>query len=540
MNRKGRRQTIAAVLMAVGTAYTGEIRFENATKAAGLEPCLKEWRLAHSASWGDVTGNGFPDLLMGAFANVPRWTDGPIPNMLFFNRDGQRFELSPQPELQMEGLHARVTHILLADLDGDRDLDLMMVCHAGNPKEYPSTLWENFGEGRFRDVTPRKGYWPNPMAYRNVAAVDLDGDGRLDLLGCDNNYRNWSDGGGTLVVLLNRGNFTFEDGRARLGFPDRGVTGLGLAVGDINDDGRLDFFVADCNRLFVSGPEGRYREAAAGTFQKPSSGDREAHTCGAVFGDLNNDGRLDLVTTEHGERAQIRIYLHRGTNKEGLPTFQNVTEAAGLMEALPPKTEKGFPLKQGHVAIADFDNDGRPDLWLGLVFRNENGEPQPVVLRNLGNDADGRPKFSPIPRDRLLGYYAVGPVADYDRDGRMDGFLPAWFRWEEGPSYLFRNGTEPSGHWLTVRVVGNGNGWNTMGIGATVRLYEAGRGSDPKSFLQRRDITHGNGYSSGEEALAHFGLGDRTEVDVEVQWNGVRHVWPRQAADRLLVVNWPP
>ena len=530
---------MAGVLLGAAAGAQG-IRFENVTATAGLEPYLRNWRLAHSASWGDVTGNGYPDLIMGAFANLPRWTDGPLPNMLFFNRDGRRFELSPQKELPMEGLHARVTHLLLADLDGDGDLDLMVVCHAGSSKEYPSTLWENLGDGRFREVTPTTGDWPRPMAYRNVAAADLDRDGRLDLVGCDNHYRNWTTGEGTLIVLLNRGSFTFEEGRSRLGFPERGTTGLGLAIGDVNDDGRLDIFVADSNRLFVSGPDGRYRECSAGVFLKPTSGDREAHTCGAFFGDLNGNGRLDLVTTEHGEGAQIRLYLNRETDANGRPVFVDATEAAGLMGALPARTEAGLALKQGHLSLADFDNDGRLDIWLGLVFRDDRGEPQPVVLRNLGNDAEGRPRFTPIPRDRLLGYYAVAPVADFDRDGRMDGFLPAWFRWEEGPSYLFRNVTEATGHWLGVRVRGSGKGWNTMGIGATVRIYEAGRGGDRAGFLGRRDITVGNGYSSGEEANAFFGVGGRTAVDVEIQWNGVRHRVARQAVDRWLVVAWPP
>jgi hypothetical protein len=309
----------------------------------------------------------------------------------------------------------------------------------------------------------------------------------------------------------------------------------------VNEDGRPDFFVADCNRLFVSGPDGRYQEAQAGVFLKPQVKDTkdtkhtENRTCGAVFADLNGDGLLDLVTTEHGGGSQVRIYLNEGI-RDSLPRFREITREAGLEGPMPHAGITGLAIKSAHVAAVDLDNDGRRDIWVDVIWRDDTGHLQPVVLRNQGNDNRGVPRFSPIPRDRLVGYYAAAPLADFDRDGRVDCFMAAWFNWNDTPSILFRNVTE-GGNWLTVRVKGGGR-WNTMGIGAAVRVFEAGRAGDPKGLIQRQDITVGNGYASGEEALAHLGVGRSVMVDVEIRWNGQTRIIRRQPVNRMLTVDW--
>jgi hypothetical protein len=532
---------VLAVLVAgswLSAAFAaGPIQFENVTAKAGLEPLLKDWRLAHSASWGDVNDDGFPDLYLGAFASVPRWTDGPIPNMLWFSQGGKTFTLSPQKELQFDRQHARPSQVLMADLDQDGDLDMMIACHASRTTEVQTTLWENVGQGRFRDVTPKSGYWPCPMGYRNVAAVDFNGDGLLDLVACDNNYSNWSTGKGSLLILINKGGFRFEDGREALGFPPDGTTGFGLAVGDVNDDGMPDFFVADCNRFFVSqtGGQLRYREVLPGTFVKPQGRDKESRTCGAVFGDVNGDGLLDLATSEHGGESQTRLYLCEGI-RNGMPSYRQVTKESGLEGPLPAKGITGMAVKCGNLALVDLDNDGWKDLWIGVVWRDAASNLQPIVYRNLGPGTDGMPRFGSVPLDRIVGYYATAPVVDFDRDGRMDMFMAAWFKWDETPSILYRNTTD-AGHWLEVRVKGGGK-LNTMGLGAVCRAYRVGGGGNGKTLIQRQDIVVGDGYASGGEALAHLGLGTNTTVDLEIKWAGTTRLLTNQAADRLVTVDW--
>jgi hypothetical protein len=110
-------------------------------------------------------------------------------------------------------------------------------------------------------------------------------------------------------------------------------------------------------------------------------------------------------------------------------------------------------------------------------------------------------------------YSAPAPTADVDRDGRLDLVIPNWF--PESPSLLLKNETR-GGQWLEVTVVGQGH-VNRMGVGCRVHLYEAGRLGDSAALIAVREISVGYGYASGQEAVAHFGLGSRSKCDVEVE-----------------------
>jgi hypothetical protein len=72
-----------------------------------------------------------------------------------------------------------------------------------------------------------------------------------------------------------------------------------------------------------------------------------------------------------------------------------------------------------------------------------------------------------------------------------------------------------SGNWLDVLVVG-GEGVNKQGIGSAIRIYRAGMLGDPAGLIGMKEIAVGYGYASGQEAIAHFGLGELESCDVEV------------------------
>jgi hypothetical protein len=118
---------------------------------------------------------------------------------------------------------------------------------------------------------------------------------------------------------------------------------------------------------------------------------------------------------------------------------------------------------------------------------------------------------------------AAAPSADFDRDGRLDLLLANW--WIEDRSLLLRNET-PGGGWLDVRVEGS-KGVNRMGIGSKVKVYRAGQLGIPAALLGQREIAIGYGYCSGQEAIAHFGLGDADRVDIEVELPHGRGVFRR-------------
>ncbi len=514
------------------------IMFEDVTERTGLKQHLQRWRLGHAGAWGDVDGDGRPDLYVGAFAdrytfNLP---DAPLPNMLFLNTDAG-FVLSRQETVEMKGKTARTSGALFVDLDNDGDLDLVCANHASGPLRYHSVLLENIGNGKFRDVTPTDGDWPHVLGARNISALDFDGDGSLELIIIDGAYKNWKTGAGRLIVLKKVGRWKFKEIGGRIGFPPDGTFGAGLAVGDVNDDGVFDFFVTDCNRLFISSPDGKYREHEPGLFALPKRrGDRECHSVGAGFGDLNGNGLVDLVITEHVPGPCLHVWINQGIRKDGTPMFRKVSDDIGLRDRLPSEGPTGLPIKSAHVAIRDVDNDGRNDIMLSMVYKPEGGPVQPFVLRNL-TDNDSPLRFDVPKFESIIGYYAPGPVADYDRDGRVDIFLPSWF--DELPNYLFRNVCE-GGNRLTVRVVGDGKRYNTMGVGATVRVYRRGYPGDKTHLLGRFDIAIGTGYASGEQALAHVGLGENQQCDVVVTWGQREVVRGNVASNQTITVDFSP
>lgn len=532
MTTASRTLVLTCLATAVGLRAGSPILFEDVTERVGLTRYLKGWHYGHAASWADVDGDGRLDLYVGAYADRPLYSreDAPIPNQLFLNTP-RGFVLSAEKAIRFDHEYARPTMLLFVDLDNDGDADLLAGNHVRGGGLCPTRLFENDGQGHFRDVTPKGASWPGLLEMRNATSFDINDDGLLDLVFTDGNYANWTKGTGRLTILHNKGKWRFEDVSDKYGFPQKGTPGLGLAVGDVNDDGRLDLFVPDANRLFVSRPGRRYQECEAGRFIGPTG--RDSHTCGAAFGDLNGDGLLDLVTTIHGEPARIHLYLNQGV-KDGLPRFANVSRKAGIAQDFPWKTRRGTRMKTAHVCICDMDNDGRADLYLSVVYEGAGGKPQPLVLRNLGGQ--GTPRFSSLPLDRLVDYYAPGPVGDYDGDGRLDTFLPSWL--EDAPSILFRNVTE-GGHWLKVRVTGKGAGFNAMGIGATVRVYQSGAMGKSTGLLRRHDLAIGNGYASGEEPIAHIGLGTQTPCDVEVAWRGQRQRLAGVKADQTVTITFP-
>jgi hypothetical protein len=497
----------------------GEIVFTDVTEAAGLVEPLAGL-MGHGGAWGDVDGDGRLDLFVGGFCDRPNAeyapAAGPVSSRLLRNRGDGTFERLSQPGVEF---FARTSGAVFADLDNNGTLELYVANNAKagggkSAKTHPSVLFRN-DRGTLVDISSESGACPEALlTARNIGVFDYDGDGLLDLLVIEDKFTRKP----RTLLLRNKGNLKFEIANAAAGLPDD-LFGLGLAVADLNGDGKPDFFVGHSNRLFLSGPDGKYREASElkGLFAwQPFNG--EDWPCGAAFMDLNRDGRLDLVITAHHERARIRLLLG-GEVKDGVPQFRDVTKESGLPDIIPTKTP--------HVEFQDFDNDGWPDLYVSAAWV-ENGKVTPLIFRHAGLK-DGIPQFEPNrPIQGPMVYFPAGPSGDYDNDGRLDLFLVNWFAGRR--STLLHN-ESPKRHWLDVQVVGRT--MNRMGIGAQVRVSAGGK------LIGFQEISTGYGYASGQRAYAHFGLGDEKSVSVEVRLPNGRKVVKDIDADRLLTVEEP-
>ena len=511
------------------------LRFRDASDAPGLFPAVAGIK-GHGAGWGDVDGDGWADLFVGTFDT------GESKPCLFFRNERGTFRHDEQPALRIS---ARATGVVFADLDNDGDLDMYL---GSMPAAADSrlaaregyvlagcSLLRNDGQGRFTNVSEVSGACPVAFGGRSVAVLDFDGDGLLDLLVGEDPIPGYN-GSPTKSSRLfrNLGTLKFEDASRAAGIPE-GIPGLGVAAGDVTNDGWPDIFLASSgggNVLLVSDGTGKFREppGAREVFAwKDAIGDDMC--CGVAMSDVNRDGLLDIVLGQHYSRPWAkpvanRLYLNRGI-ESGNPRFEDVTERVGLVP---------LPLKSPHVEIQDFDNDGWPDIYASMIKYDASGRPHPVIFRHQGLEG-GLPKFQcdalgvndfptaedlavkntgkffdKVIADRKVIYMAPGPTCDYNRDGRLDMMLPNW--WANDRSLLLANET-PGGHWLDIAVRGP-NGVNAQGVGSRINVYPAGKLGDASQLLACREIAVGFGYASGQEAIAHIGLGNLTECDVEI------------------------
>ncbi len=242
----------------------------------------------------------------------------------------------------------------------------------------PSRLFHNLGGGRFEDVTEKSGIGAAASSGLGVTAVDLNGDGWLDLYVANDGRPNH--------LWLNRQNGTFSESAMELGaaLPETGKAraGMGVAAADINGDGKPDLLITNLTNEGASLYENRGTVGFAEVSE--ARGLSKATVAFTGFGagwfDSLNSGRLDLfiangaVKIEGGQRGGPYPYNQRNLllRSAGDPAhFEDVTAEAG--EGL-----RYSEISRG-AAFGDLDNDGRVDIVVTnnagpiRLLRNESG-----------------------------------------------------------------------------------------------------------------------------------------------------------------------
>ena len=289
---------------------------------------------------------------------------------------------------------------------------------------------------KFTDVTAAAGIhftqnagrtgkkWLPETMGSGVAFFDADGDGRPDILLI--NGSDWIPRGRhtTAALYRNNGNGTFTDITRGSGL-DIDIHGMGVAVGDYDNDGRDDLYITAVggDHLFHNEGNGKFRDVTR------ESGIANAQfSSSAAWVDYDKDGKLDLFVANYVQWTQqtdlwcsldgaTKSYCtpesYKGTSAKlyrnlGNGKFEDVTKNAGLAD--PNSKSLG-------VTVLDYNGDGWPDLFVA-------NDTQPNKLyRNLGNGTfkdEGLAAGVAFGEDGVARGAMGTDAADYDRSGKQD------------------------------------------------------------------------------------------------------------------------
>ena len=310
-------------------------RFRNVASLVGLD--ARGPNMSGGSVFDDFNGDGWPDIITTS-------TDWDRGASFFLNRgDGTFEDRSVSSGLDAQPMALNLAH---ADFDNDGRLDVLIV-RGGWEDAYPLTLLRNAGGGRFEDVTAASGLTV-PIASKSAAWGDYDNDGLVDLYVAGEYY-------------------PVADQR----------------VADVNPAPRkVDS--RNHSRLYHNNGGGRFTDVAA---QAGVLNDRWSQ--GAVWGDYDNDNRLDLYVTNRS--TANRLYHNNGDG-----TFTDLAPALGLTE----------PKNCFACWFWDYDNDGLLDLYVNASFSLM----QDVVADALGRPAPAgaAPALSEPGRGRVPGCHRPG------------------------------------------------------------------------------------------------------------------------------------
>lgn len=453
-----------------------------------------------SAVWGDYDNDGYDDLLLVKWGRPE----------LFHNDQGRRFTRVTERAGLPKWLNANTA--LWFDYDGDGKLDLFIGGYFSesidlwkltttkimpDSFEYATNggrkfLLRNLGDGKFEEVAEKLGINSRRWALAAVAA-DLRGTGRPDLF-IANDY-------GVSELFLNEGNRFREAGQETgVGFAPK--SGMNAALGDILNQGRYAVYVSNIsedgiliqgNNLWVPREGANVKGLKYDNLARAFGVELGGWSFGAQFGDLNNDGALDLYLTNG--------YVSLDRNRS---YWYDYSKVAGGNSTI----------------IGDAAN------WPAFDGRSLAGyQPKRVWL----NDGAGR--FSDIAQ-------AVGVTDVYD--GRAVAVADLWNRGvldvvvanQAGPLLVYRNTVTPGNAWIEFELEGTTS--NRSAIGAQVTLHWGGQ-------QQVQSVSGGSGFSAQNQRRLHFGLGKDKQADQAViRWpSGTVQTIERPATGMLHKVKEP-
>lgn len=464
----------------------GDGTFEDVAERLGVADLNRqETGVSMGTVWGDYDNDGFEDLLLY------RWGR----QELFRNDSGHRFvRMSDTAALPA---WANVNAAVWLDFDRDGRLDFFLggyypehvnLWKLADTKMMPASfeyatnggrkyLYRNLGGGRFSEVSERVGLSSRRWALAAVAA-DLRGTGYPDLF-IANDY-------GVSELFVNEGGRFREVGRETgVGYAPK--SGMNASVGDALNQGRFAIYVSNISEEGIL-LQGNNLWVATGVddglprFENMATAmgvDLGGWSFGAQFGDLDNDGHLDLYL--------VNGYVSASREES---YWYDYSKIAG-----------------GHeLVISDARN------WPPMGQRSLGGYQQKKVWMN-----DGSGRFLDVApmvgvHDRHDGRSVA--LADLGNRGMLDVVVAN----QRGPLLLYRNDVAPGRDWIAFELEGGcrdaagGGCTNRSAIGAQVTVHWNG-------VRQVQEVSGGSGFCAQNQRRLHFGLGPGAVVEkAVVRW----------------------
>jgi hypothetical protein len=447
-------------------------------------------RWGYGVSIADYNNDGWPDIYVGNYGK----------NRLYRNNhDGTFTDVAEQAHVALGNWSPGSTW---GDYDGDGLLDLYVTgyvhfdrdnlpiagtkavgyascqyrgvgvnCGPRGLQGEPDHLFHNNGDGTFTDVTVKAGVEDKDKYYGFTAIfVSLAGNGKPDLVVGNDSEPNF--------LYINKGDGTFDDQSYVSGFAlnkdGREIASMGIAAGDYENNGQVDFFVSD----FGDDYKVLYHNDGDASFTDVSYKAGLAQTTipfvgwGDGFLDYDNDGWLDLFMVNGHVYPEVDKHQWGTSFAERPLLFHNVSAPTGKerrFEYVPPVKGTGLAdvIPARGAAFGDLFNDGKIDV----VINNEDGPP--VLLRNVNPDHH---------------------------------------------------------HWVELALVGTGKSPRDATC-ATVYLTANG-------MRQRQDVLSSGSYISSNDRRLHFGLGDAINAGTaEIHWpDGTKESVKIPAEDRIFTI----
>jgi enediyne biosynthesis protein E4 len=439
----------------------------------------RETGVSMGAVWGDYDNDGYEDVLIYKWGRPE----------LYHNDGGKHFTRVTEQAGLPPWVNANTA--IWFDYDNDGKLDLFLggyysedvnLWNLKTTKMMPESfeyaqnggrkyLFHNLGNGHFEEVSVKLGISSRRWALAAVAA-NLRGTGYPDLF-IANDY-------GVSELYLNDRGKGFREAGKETGVGYAPKSGMTASVGDVLNQGHYGIFVSNIseegvlvqgNNLWMQQPGSSGSNPKFENVANAMGVELGGWSFGGQFGDLNNDGFLDLYQV-NGNVSLDPDHSY----------WYDYSKVAG----------------GNRTIIADAAN------WPPLKGRSLSGYQQKRVWIN-----DGAGQFKEVSQlvgvtDRFDGRSVA--LADFSNSGALDAVVAN----QNGPVLLYQNRVDPANKWIEFDLKGNSS--NRSAIGAEVRVFW-------NKQEQVQEVSGGSGFCSQNQRRLHFGLGKVAAVDrVEINW----------------------